>query len=199
MLPKRLLAALLLCSVAATPAHSAPSTTTVTSPGATVQSATPRKPDVMYLPTPPRVVDAMLKLANVQKDDVVYDLGSGDGRIVIAAAKTYAIRRGVGIDIDPERVAEASANAKKAKVSDRVRFLQQDLFEADFRDATVVTLYLRQDLNIRLLPRLRAQLKPGTRIVSHAFDMGDAWKPEQTQIVDGKTIYLWTIPEEAAR
>lgn len=149
--------------------------------------------DVIYVPTSDTVVDAMLKLARVESDDVVYDLGSGDGRIVIAAAKEYGAR-GVGIDIDPERIAESNDNAVKAGVTDKVEFIEADLFESDFSEATVVTLYLLGRLNERLKPILFEQLKPGTRIVSHAFSMGD-WEPEQTQVVDGTTIYLWTIPE----
>lgn len=149
--------------------------------------------DVIYVPTSDTVVDAMLKLAKVKSDDVVYDLGSGDGRIVIAAARKFGAR-GVGIDIDPERISESNENARNAKVTDKVKFIEADLFESDFSDASVVTLYLLGRLNERLKPILFEQLKPGTRIVSHAFDMGD-WKPEKTQVIDGKTIYLWTIPE----
>ena len=150
--------------------------------------------DVVYVPTSDTVVDAMLKLANVRSGDVVYDLGSGDGRIVIAAAKDYGAR-GVGIDIDPERIAESNENAAKAGVTDKVKFIKADLFESDFSEANVVTLYLLSKLNERLKPMLMEQLKPGTRVVSHAFDMGD-WEPDQTQFVDGTTIYLWTIPEK---
>ena len=149
--------------------------------------------DVIYVPTSDTVVNAMLKLANVTKDDVVYDLGSGDGRIVIAAARNYGAR-GVGIDIDPERIEESNENATKAGVTDKVEFIEADLFESDFSEASVVTLYLLSSLNEKLQPILMQQLKPGTRIVSHAFDMGD-WEPEETQMVDGTTIYLWKIPE----
>jgi hypothetical protein len=151
-----------------------------------------RAPDVIYLPTPNEVVNVMLKVAKVGKDDVLYDLGSGDGRIVIAAVRDYGIKRGTGIDINPERIAEANANAKVAGVTERVRFVNEDLFEADFSDATIITLYLLPDLNLKLRPKL-LQLKPGTRIVSHAFDMGD-WKPEQTINVNGRTVYFWTVP-----
>ena len=150
-----------------------------------------RKPDVVYVPTPPAVVEAMLKMANVSGSDVVYDLGCGDGRIPIAAAQKYGAR-GVGIDIDPVRIAEAIANAKTAGVTDKVTFLNQDLFASDFSEATVVTLYLLPSLNEKLIPKLKA-LKPGTRIVSHAFPMGDSWPPENRQEVEGKTIYYWTI------
>jgi ribosomal protein L11 methylase PrmA len=134
----------------------------------------------------------MLRLANVNKGDVVYDLGCGDGRIVIAAAEKFGAR-GVGIDIDPERIQEAQENARKAGVSARVRFRNEDLFEADISEATVVTLYLLPWVNLKLRPKLWSELKPGTRIVSHSHDMGD-WKPEKEVEVDGETIYYWTIP-----
>lgn len=153
-----------------------------------------RTPDVIFVPTPTEVVEAMLKAAKVTKNDVVYDLGCGDGRIVITAAKEYGAR-GIGIDIDPQRISEARANAEKAGVTDRVKFLEQDLFETDFHEATVVTLYLLPSLNVKLRPKLLKELKPGTRIVSHAFDMGD-WKPEQEIDVDGRTVYLWTVPRQ---
>jgi 2-polyprenyl-3-methyl-5-hydroxy-6-metoxy-1,4-benzoquinol methylase len=152
-----------------------------------------RTPDVVYVPTPPEVVDKMLEVAKVGKNDILFDLGSGDGRIPITAAQRFGTR-GTGIDIDPERIKEANENAKKAGVTDKVTFLQQDLFKSDFSKATVVTLYLLPELNVRLRPQLFKQLKPGTRIVSHAFDMGD-WKPEQTLNVNGRTVYFWTIPE----
>jgi ribosomal protein L11 methylase PrmA len=151
-----------------------------------------RTPDVIFVPTPQNVVDAMLKLAKVTKNDVIYDLGSGDGRIPITAAKTYGAR-GVGIDIDPQRIREATENLKTAGVGDRVKFLNQDLFTTDISEATVVTLYLLPSLNLKLLPKLNRELKPGTRIVSHAFDMGTA-KPLETLNVDGRTVYFWTIP-----
>ena len=152
-----------------------------------------RSPDVVYVPTPHAAVDAMLKLAKVGKDDVVYDLGSGDGRIPIMAVQKYNAARAVGIDINPERIREAQANLKSAGVGDRVRFLNEDLFEANISDATVVTLYLLPSLNLKLLPKLLAELKPGTRIVSHAFDMG-SWKPARTLNVDATAVYFWTIP-----
>lgn len=162
-------------------------------PAAAQGQQTPlRSPDVIFVPTPQEVVDAMLKLAKVTKNDVVYDLGSGDGRIPITAAKTYGAR-GVGIDIDPVRIKEAEANLKAAGVGDRVKFLNQDLFTADISEATVVTLYLLPSLNLKLIPKLNKELKPGTRVVSHAFDMGSA-KPLETMNVNGRTIYLWTIP-----
>jgi SAM-dependent methyltransferase len=152
-----------------------------------------RSPDVVYVPTPHEAVDAMLKVAKVSKDDVVYDLGSGDGRIPIMAVQKYNAARAVGIDINPERIKEAQTNLKSAGVGDRVRFLNEDLFQANISDATVVTLYLLPSLNLKLLPKLLSELKPGTRIVSHAFDMG-TWKPEQTLNAGGSTIYFWTIP-----
>lgn len=136
----------------------------------------------------------MLEIAKVNKNDVLYDLGSGDGRIPITAAKKFGTQ-GIGIDIDPDRIKEANENAKKAGVTDKVQFLQQDLFKTDFSKATVVTLYLLPELNVKLRPLLFKQLKPGTRVVSHAFDMGD-WKPEQVVQVNGKTVYFWTIPEQ---
>lgn len=154
-----------------------------------------RKPDVVYVPTPQEVVDEMLKLAQVTKDDVIYDLGSGDGRIPITAAQRHGTR-GIGIDINPQRIREANANAREAGVTDRVKFLQQDLFESDISEATVVTLYLLPELNLRLRPQLFEQLRPGTRIVSHDFDMGD-WEPDRVVATnEGSTIYLWVVPEE---
>jgi SAM-dependent methyltransferase len=152
-----------------------------------------RSPDVVFVPTPYEAVDAMLKVAKVGKNDVVYDLGSGDGRIPIMAVQKYNAARAVGIDINPERIKEAEANLKTAAVRDRVRFLNEDLFEARISDATVVTLYLLPSLNLKLLPKLLTELKPGTRIVSHAFDMG-SWKPAQTLSAGGSTVYFWTIP-----
>jgi len=159
---------------------------------ATIRTSPLRTPDVIFVPTPEEVVQQMLKVSNVGKNDVIYDLGSGDGRIVITAAKEYGAR-GIGIDIDPQRIAEATENAKQAGVSDRVQFLNQDLFETNFSEATVVTLYLLRSLNLKLRPKLRAELKPGTRIVSHAFDMGD-WAPEKTLDVDGRKVYYWVVP-----
>lgn len=151
-----------------------------------------REPDIFYLPTPPEVVDAMLKIAKVGPGDIVYDLGSGDGRIVIAAARDYGAT-GIGIDIDPKLVAEATENARTAGVSDKVKFIEADLFTHDFSEATVVTLYLLTELNIRLKPKLWSELKPGTRIVSHAFGMGD-WLPDQTLDIDGREVHYWEIP-----
>ncbi len=148
--------------------------------------------DVVYVPTPYDVVDEMLRLAGVGKGDVLYDLGSGDGRIPIAAAKQFGIRA-TGIDIDAELIRQAEDNAKNAGVSGLVRFREEDLFKADFRDATVVTLYLQPHLNLKLRPKLWAELRPGTRIVSHQFDMGD-WPPEKKLERSGRTLYFWTIP-----
>ena len=152
-----------------------------------------RDPDVIFVPTPQSVVDAMLKLAKVTKDDVVYDLGCGDGRIVVTAAKQFGAR-GVGIDIDPKRIQESNANASAAGVTDKVKFLNTDIFadSTNFSEATVVTLYLLPSLNVKLLPKLRKELKPGTRIVSNSFGMGE-WEPERTLEVDGRTIYYWTM------
>jgi ribosomal protein L11 methylase PrmA len=152
----------------------------------------PRGVDVPYVPTPQPVVDAMLRLAKVKRGDVLYDLGSGDGRIVITAAKRYGVR-GTGVDIDPQRIKEANANARRAGVARRVRFVNEDLFQIDFSDATVVTLYLLPRLNLQLRPRLINELRPGTRIVSHGFDMGD-WKPDRVIEVGTSTIYLWIVP-----
>ena len=155
-----------------------------------------REPDVVFEPSPENVVEQMLKLANVQKGDVVYDLGCGDGRLVIAAAKQFGAR-GVGIDIDPQRIKESIENARKAGVLDRVRFRNEDLFEADIREATVVTLFLWRSVNLKLRPKLWKDLKPGTRVVSHHWDMDD-WAPEKQMEVDGHPIYLWRIPANAA-
>jgi tRNA G37 N-methylase Trm5 len=152
--------------------------------------------DVPYVPTPQEVVDAMLELAKVTGADVVYDLGCGDGRVVITAAKVRGAR-GVGVDINPERIKEANRNATQAGVTGRVKFIEQDLFQADIHEATVVTMYLLPKVNLKLQPKLLKDLKPGTRIVSHAFDMGD-WKPDREVDVNGSTIYFWTIPEKAA-
>ena len=151
-------------------------------------------PDVPFVRTPQRVVTRMLEVANVSEDDVVYDLGSGDGRIPITAAQTYGAR-GVGIEIKSGLVQKARQRAKMAGVADRVEFRQQDLFEADFSDATVVTLYLLPDVNTKLRPILFEQLEPGTRVVSHGFDM-DAWEADQVVQVDNTYLYLWTIPED---
>lgn len=156
-------------------------------------AARAQQPDVIFVPTPYEVVDEMLRLANVKKGDVLYDLGSGDGRIPVTAAKRFGVRA-VGIDIDPQRIKEATENAKKNGVSKLVTFKQEDLFKTDFKEATVVTLYLLPDLNVKLRPRLLNELKPGTRIVSHQFDMG-TWQPEKKVELNGRVVYLWTVPE----
>ena len=188
----RILLAVAAAVFAAAPAAALDSS----SPYRFLAQAQPRKPaqqpDVIYVPTPHEVVDDMLRLANVGKSDILYDLGSGDGRIAIAAAKRFGIRA-VGIDIDPERIREANENARRAGVTHLVEFRQEDLFKADFREATVITLYLLPDLNVKLRPRLLDELKPGTRIVSHQFDMG-TWKPEKRLESNGRVVYFWTIP-----
>jgi tRNA A58 N-methylase Trm61 len=172
--------------------------TTIVAPVGAQQAQAPnRQPDVIFLPTPQEVVDAMLKLAKVGPNDILYDLGSGDGRIPITAAKTYGAR-GVGIDIDPQRIREANENLKTAGVGDKVRFLNQDLFTSNISEATVVTLYLLPSLNLKVLPKLNAELKPGTRIVSHAFNM-EGYPPQQQIDVNGRTVYMWTIPIRAGQ
>jgi ribosomal protein L11 methylase PrmA len=150
----------------------------------------------MWVPTPDAVVDEMMALADVKPGDVVYDLGCGDGRLVIAAAKRGAAKA-VGVDIDPERIQQAWAKAREEGLADKVTFIEGDLFKMDFSDADVVTLYLLPDLNLKLRPKILA-LRPGTRIVSHAFDMGD-WKPEVEKTVDGRTVYAWHVPERGQR
>jgi hypothetical protein len=159
-----------------------------------------RTPDVPYVPTHQDIVDEMLAMARVGPNDVLYDLGSGDGRIVIAAAKQFGTR-GVGYDIDPDRIREARRNARRAGVSDKVTFIQGDIFEADIKDATVVTLYLLPDVNLRLRPKLLGELEPGTRVVSHNYDMGD-WVPDKSKrmAIHGTDhfIYFWTIPPRGA-
>lgn len=175
--------------------------------------------DVPYVPTPNKVVEEMLKLANVRENDILYDLGSGDGRIVITAAQKLGTR-GIGVDMDPQRIQEAIENAQKAGVDDRVQFLQQDLFQTDVSKATVVTLYLLPEINLKLRPQMLSQLKPGTRIVSHDYDMGD-WKPQRVVVVQGPqkgeetlyrdetcytrllpapqrkhTLYYWVVPKD---
>jgi SAM-dependent methyltransferase len=159
-----------------------------------------RRPDVQYVPTPYNVVDEMLRLTAVTKDDVVYDLGCGDGRLVITAAKRFGAR-GVGIDIDPQRISESRNNARQAGVADRVQFLEQDLFETDIRQASVVTLYLLPKLNVQLRPKLLRDLQPGTRVVSHDFDMAE-WQPDQTVQIQGASrthsVYYWVIPADVS-
>jgi precorrin-6B methylase 2 len=169
---------------------------------AAAQQTQPRRtPDVPFVPTTPEAVQAMLKLADVKKTDIVYDLGCGDGRIVVAAAKNFGARA-VGIDINPQRIVEATENVQKAGVQDRVRIVEGDLFQADIHEATVVTLFLLSAVNEKLRPKLLQDLRPGTRVVSNTFRMGD-WKPEKTITLDdpngqdsylSHTLYLWTIP-----
>jgi SAM-dependent methyltransferase len=177
------LALALACSDTAPPGAAAPRTT---------ESRRLRAPDVRYEPTPQPVVRAMLRLAGVGPNDLVYDLGSGDGRIPITAARDFGAK-GVGIDIDPRRIREGEANARAAGVTDRVHFRNEDLFQADFHDATVVTLFLYPDLNLKLRPRLLRELAPGTRVVSYYHDMGD-WPPLRTEAMPEANIYLWRIP-----
>jgi len=169
--------------------------------------AAAQEPDVPYVPTAEEAVQVMLKLADVKNSDIVYDLGCGDGRIVIAAAKTYGAH-GVGIDINPQRIREAKENAKKAGVENLVRFEENDLFKSDIHEATVVTLFLLPKVNLRLRPKLLHDLKPGTRIVSNTFDMGD-WKPEKEQMLNGddssghyglsRRFFLWIVPQSEAK
>lgn len=158
-----------------------------------------RKPDVIYYPTPPDTVAEMLRMAKIKEGDVLYDLGSGDGRIPIAAATQYGIRA-VGIEIDPKLVTEAERNARQVNVSHLVRFRNEDMFLVNYSEATIVTLYLSEKLNVLLRPKLLRELRPGSRILSHDFRMGD-WKPQQTVRVPwGKlyrTIYLWTVPAQS--
>ena len=167
--------------------------------GTPAWAAGPGRPlDVPYVPTPQGVVNRMLQIANVKKGDLLYDLGCGDGRMVVTAAKQFGAR-GVGVDLDPERIAEANVNAKRAGVANRTKFIVGDLFKTDLSEATVVTLYLLNSINLQLRPQLWRQLKPGTRVVSHAFDMGDEWPPEKTETVLGSNIYFWTITDEQKR
>lgn len=153
--------------------------------------------EALYLPTPQHVVDAMLRMARVGRGDVLYDLGSGDGRIPITAAQRYGVRA-VGIELDGRKIAEARCNASEHAVARLVEFRQEDLFKADFREATVITLFLFPEMNLRLRSRLLAELAPGTRIVSHRFDLGD-WPPERRADVDGHAIFMWTVPSRGTR
>jgi len=157
----------------------------------------PENLDVPYVPTPQEVVTGMLKLADVKKDDTVIDLGCGDGRIVVTAAKDFGAR-GIGYDLNPERIKEANENASKAGVEKRVKFIEKNLFEAPIAEASVVTLYLLPGVNERLKPRLLSELKPGTRVFSHSFMMPD-WEPAQKTDIDGRTIYMWVVPKREAK
>jgi cyclopropane fatty-acyl-phospholipid synthase-like methyltransferase len=161
-------------------------------PAAQPNAAQVHEADVLYLPTPHAVVESMLRLAGVSRSDVVYDLGAGDGRIPIAAARAYGAR-GVGIELDGRMLELARRNAREAGIEHLVEFRQEDLFRADLREATVVTLFLFPEMNRRLLPKLRAELRPGTRIVSHRFGLGD-WTPERTVEAGGHPLLLWTVP-----
>ena len=156
--------------------------------------------DVPYVPTPDAVVARMLEVAKVNSGDLLYDLGSGDGRIVVTAAKKYGAR-GVGYDLNPKRIEESNENARKAGVTDRVRFVEQDLFEADLTGATVVTLYLLPGVNLKLRPKLLKDLAPGTRVVSHNYGMGD-WEPTSVDEIDvdgaKHFVYYWTVPPDGA-
>lgn len=152
--------------------------------------------DVPYVPTDEKIVDALLDLAQVTSKDIVYDLGCGDGRIVVAAAMQRNAR-GIGIDLDPMRIAEAMEYAGNSRVEHMVDFFEGDLLEADFREATVVTLYLLDIINLELRPRLQQELRPGTRIVSHAFDMSD-WKPDERVNCGGINLYKWIVPAQIA-
>jgi SAM-dependent methyltransferase len=174
--------------------------TLTVSTGAQTPPAATRKPDVMFVPSDPLVIDAMIGLARITARDVVYDLGCGDGRILIAAAKR-AGARGVGIDIDPVRVAEATGAARAAGVSDKVRFVQGDLFDPalDLKNATVVALFLTPEINKRLRPKLLRDLRAGTRVVSNSFDMGAEWPPDKTAQAGDFVVYLWTIRKRATR
>jgi SAM-dependent methyltransferase len=184
----------LLCgSAALLVARALPATTVLVAPAARARDAVLPPLDVPYVPTPMSVVDAMLDMAQVSRADIVYDLGCGDGRIVVRAAERFGCR-GVGVDLNPERVVEARENARKAGVTALTRFEIGDVFEFDFSGATVVTMYLLPSVNLRLRPRLLAELKPGTRIVSHDFDMGD-WAPLQTREVGRSRILYWEVPK----
>src|SRR5690606_32296334 len=167
-------------------------------PPASAAERPARKLDVWYVPTPHEVVDRMLLMADVKALDVVYDLGCGDGRMVIAAAKKYGVR-GVGVDLDPARIREAQANAKEAGVEELVTFKVADMFETDVTEATVVLLYLLPELNRRLKPKLFAELRPGARVVSHDFDMGRDWPPDEYAKFGQNGIYLWIMPPWAER
>lgn len=149
--------------------------------------------DVPYVPTAQNVVNRMLEMAQAGPNDIHYDLGSGDGRIVVTAARDFKVKKGVGVEIDPVRIKEANANARSANVADRVTFMQTDLFKFDFTEASVLTLYLLPDVNLKLRPTILDRMKPGTRVVSHAFTMGD-WRPDNQDTVDGETLYFWVVP-----
>lgn len=189
-MPKLRLIALVAClaSPLSPAAHRAWAQTVIESNTST------RERDVIFVPTRDPVAEAMMNLAKVTKDDVVYDLGCGDGALVIAAAKRGA--RVVGVDIDPDRIKEATEKVRAAGVQDRVTLIRGDIFDPTIKisDASVVTLYLLQSLNEKLAPRLKRELRSGSRVVSHAFSMGAIWAVEKSKVVDGTTVYLWTVP-----
>lgn len=199
---KRTLIGLLIALLLSLTAHSLTNARSASVPlghgyvagGSFVELSSGKEPklDVPFVPTPEEVVETMLRVAGVNKDDVLYDLGCGDGRIVVTAAGKYGVRA-TGVDLDPQRISESNDNARKARVADRVRFMQRDLFTMDISDATVMTLYLLPSVNLKLRPKFLTELRPGTRIVSHDFDMGD-WKADQTIEVSGHTVYYWVIP-----
>ena len=162
--------------------------------GTSISKAQYMELDVPYVPTPQIVVEEMLKLAEVKAGDIVYDLGCGDGRIIITAAKKYGAK-GIGVDLNPLRIEEANENARKAKVEDKVTFVEGDLFNFDFSKADVLTLYLLPEVNLKIKPKILAEMNPGSRVVSHAFSMGD-WEPDNQITVDEKTVYLWIIPDK---
>ena len=192
-MPARLAAALLLAATATTQAPD-PARTVFLKPAE-------QKKDVPFVPTPPEVVEAMVKLAGVRAGDVVYDLGCGDGRIVIAAVQVKGVR-GVCVDIDPERIHESRQNAQIAGVADRIRFVEGDLFEVPIEGASVVMMYLLPEVNLRLRPRLLSELRPGTRIVSHRFDLGD-WTPQRRVAIPlppyDYILYRWVVPMRRVR
>lgn len=160
--------------------------------GLALVTARAQTPDIHYVPTPDDVVDTMLETASVGPTDLVYDLGSGDGRIVIEAAKKYGAR-GVGVELDGGLIKRATRNSQKAGVADRVRFVQSDFFKVNLSDATVVTLFLSQSTNLRLQPKLQRELKPGARVVSHRFPMPPDWTPDRDVTVRSTHVFLWTI------
>jgi len=180
-------AAFLAVVVLGTPSHSADAAT----------EPRPSHLDVSFVPTPEDVIIRMLEMAEVHESDYVVDLGSGDGRIVIVAAREFGVERAMGVDIDPQRISEAQQNARAAGVTDRVIFVEGDLFKSEFHDADVLTMYLLPNLNLRLRPLILEKMAPGTRIVSHAFDMGE-WEPDMHEQVDNRDIYLWIVPAQVS-
>lgn len=183
------LVALLMLSLAAMPAFS-----DIAEPsGEPARDDLPLLLDVPFIATPDTAVYRMLEMADVRPDDYVIDLGCGDGRIVVAAARDWGVKRALGVDIDPERIAEANENARNAGVADRVSFERGNLFEMDFTDVDVLTMYLLPSINLELRPTILEKLRPGTRVLSHSFDMGD-WRPDAYRMVQGRYIYQWVVP-----